>query len=228
MSFYPEHNPYGPSAGDIEKYLQKSLTGNGLSSRYEERDLDAARIIFGVLLNPNRNIDKIRFFHVAPYFRVDRSDEPQFAEFAAKPETVTPEVRELMFPYEYPDSTGKFSFEPNRTYLGHTEEDMSLNPDESLYLWPYFLMESLDYMRIKLRTHFTAPTIHAGTNLGRPGPFTYEMINEYKLPLWVTVSDLVCPAVVSGDPNNPAEVEVPKGNYGTQERGKIALGSIRR
>lgn len=131
-------------------------------------------------------------------------------------------------PYIYFNPQKPFSFEPQHLYLGHTLENIELQSNEQIYLWPYFFIdEGGELIRTNLRSHLNAPLIQSGTNFGNPGPVTYEILNYDPKSLIVPVSKLVCPAgfIRTEEPIRDLGDRSSK-NFAFQRRGIISLGNF--
>lgn len=214
---FPEHSAYEISMDDIRAFEKIHSQPNGW------RDVErSATTRHWTLVPPAGFI----FLHLAPYFRVDQGDSAEFeALWQASgleiydPTTIPDDLQEARFPYQYATADGSFTFLPKRPYLGHTIEEVSIPPNESWEMWPYFIDE-ITREEIWLKTNATAPLLHPGSC----GPQTYELYNEYDYPLTVNVHQLACPVAIFTLRGPVMKHQDRSSNFGRQEKGKIKIG----
>jgi len=177
----------------------------------------------------NRNREPIIRLHLASYFRVSKTGQEKEKIFISHglepvydPVRITPEIEEELWEYQYVDENGFFTFPSRRLILGHTLESIIVPANIGLRMREFFHSEKTGRI-LPLTTNCGAPLIHPGST----GPQTYEIINKSDQPLKVRVSELVCDLDVNylNIPPVLAQRKLPKGEFGSQEKGKIKLGN---
>lgn len=164
-------------------------------------------------------------FHLAPYFRIQKTGE-ECTEILKThdlkpvfdPAFITPEIQELLWEEAKADNSGWFTFPPRRLVLGHTTEEIHVPADRCYYFRQYFINQ-VTGETLPLTTNLSAPLIKSWAK----GPQTYEILNKSPKPLVLRVADLICIAdvlILSERSHRPE-----KGNFSTQEVGKIRLGN---
>lgn len=166
-------------------------------------------------------------FHVAPYFRVSKSEGEKRKILASyglsdhyDPVRTNSDIEEQLWEYKFVDGEGFFTFPPREFVLGHTAESIIIPPYLSLQMKNYFHLQG-ENSDLPLTTNISAPLLHPGSQ----GPQTYEIYNESEHPLKIDVSKLICDVeVFFHGPSLLAQEKIESG-YKKQTRGEIKLGT---